>query len=270
MPSNDNQTNDQQKPDIGAATGHADAVAALNGANDVSARRTDDFDLLNPPHDLAPSEDFTQSDTWRVLRIQSEFVYAFERMSRVKRAVAMFGSARLPESDPAYELARQTAELFARGGWAVMTGGGPGVMEAANRGAQPIARERKNKYVSIGLNIELPFEQGTNQFVSMPLNFHYFFCRKTIFVKYASAFVILPGGFGTLDELFEAVTLVQTGKIAHFPIVLVGRDYWGGLLDWIKSTMLPRATISPEDLDILHLTDDPHEVLRIVEEHTRA
>lgn len=233
------------------------------------ARETEDFNLLNPPQETGAQADFTQSDTWRVLRIQSEFVHAFEKMWQVKRAVAIFGSARLPESDPAYEMSRQVAEDFARAGWNIITGGGPGLMEAANRGAQPIARAQGNKYGSIGLNIQVPFEQGTNPYVETSLVFHYFFCRKTVFVKYASAFVIFPGGFGTLDELFEAITLVQTQKIAHFPIVLVGKEYWGGLLEWVRNTMLPRGTIGQRDLDLIYLTDDLDEVLSYVEEHTK-
>jgi uncharacterized protein (TIGR00730 family) len=151
-----------------------------------------------------------------VLRIQSEFVYAFERMCKVGPAVAIFGSARLPESDPAYAQAQELAEKLTRAGWAVITGGGPSIMEAANRGAQPIARAKGDPMLSVGLNIQLPFEQGINPYVEAPLNFRYFFCRKTIFVKYSRAFVIFPGGYGTLDELFEAITLVQTHKIAHF------------------------------------------------------
>lgn len=234
------------------------------------ARETEDFNLLNPPQQTGSRDDFTQSDTWRVLRIQAEFVHAFETMHRVGRAVAVFGSARLPPADPAYQMAQALGEKFARAGWAVITGGGPGIMEAGNRGAQPIARAKGDPSLSIGLNVQLPFEQGTNPYVEKGLNFHYFFCRKVMFVKYASAFVIFPGGFGTLDELFESITLVQTQKIAHFPIVLVGSDYWGGLLDWVRTTMLPRGTISAHDLDLIYLTDDPDDALRHIEERTRA
>ena len=233
-----------------------------------AARKTDDFALLNPGRPPALQEHFTESDTWRILRIQSEFVHAFEVMSKIGPAVAIFGSARLPESSPYYEAARDVSARLAKGGWAILTGGGPGLMEAGNRGA----REGQNPgdKLSIGLGIELPFEQGMNPFVDVGINFRYFFCRKTNFVKYASAFVIFPGGYGTLDEFFEALTLVQTHKIQNFPLVVFGSDYWRGLIDWMKTTLVDNGTILPSDLDLIHLTDDPAEVVSYIWENTRT
>jgi uncharacterized protein (TIGR00730 family) len=253
----------------------------------AAARQTDDFALLNPAGPPSSQQDFTQSDTWRVLRILSEFVHSFEMMSKVGPAVAVFGSARLDASSPYYALARTISERLARAGWAIITGGGPGLMEAANLGAHEGERATKNDAIgktggsravedaarpgelSIGLNIELPFEQGLNPYVDTHINFRYFFCRKTNFVKYASAFVILPGGFGTLDELFEALTLVQTHKIQDFPIVLIGSEYWRGLLDWMRNTMIPRGTILESDYDLLCITDDPNEAVQWIFERTR-
>ena len=197
-------------------------------------------------------------DPWRVMRIQSEFVEGFGALAEVGPAVSVFGSARIRKGQPEYELARQVAERLARAGYAVITGGGPGVMEAANRGAAQAGG------LSVGLGIELPFEQGMNKWVDLGVNFRYFFARKTMFVKYAEGFVVLPGGFGTLDELFEALTLVQTHKVIGFPIVLMGSDYWGGLLDWIRGTVAERGMIGPADADLLQLTDDPDEAVDIV------
>jgi uncharacterized protein (TIGR00730 family) len=207
-------------------------------------------------------------------------VHSFEVMSKVGPAVAVFGSARLPESSPYYEMARAVSEGLARAGWAIITGGGPSIMEAANRGARdgeqalnrntaPGTLAPDDGPLSIGLNIELPFEQGTNPYVDQAVNFRYFFCRKTNFVKYSSAFVILPGGFGTMDELFEALTLVQTHKIENFPIILMGSEYWRGLLDWICNTMVPHGTISLEETRLLMVTDDPDEAVRWIFERTR-
>ncbi len=231
-----------------------------------AAKHTDDFALLNPKT-LPPQRDFTDSDTWRILRIQAEFVHSFEVMSKVGPAVAVFGSARLSESNPYYHAARETSRLLAQSGWAVITGGGPGLMEAGNKGARE--GEKPGEKLSIGLNIELPFEQGLNKYVDVGMNFRYFFCRKTNFVKYSSAFVIFPGGFGTLDEFFEAVTLVQTHKIQDFPIVVFGSEYWSGLLGWMRETLVKNGTILPADMDLIHLCDDPQEVVDFVFQNTR-
>jgi uncharacterized protein (TIGR00730 family) len=233
-----------------------------------AARKTDDFALLNPGKPAGMQEHFTDSDTWRVLRIQSEFVHSFETMSKVGPAVAVFGSARLGESSPYYEAAREVSRLLVRAGWAIITGGGPGLMEAANRGARD--GEKPGGKMSIGLNIELPFEQGLNRYVDTGMNFRYFFCRKTNFVKYSSAFVIFPGGFGTLDEFFEALTLVQTHKIQNFPVVVFGSEYWKGLLDWMRATLLAHGTILPADLDLIHMCDDPAQVVEYIFENTRG
>jgi uncharacterized protein (TIGR00730 family) len=219
-------------------------------------RPTEDEQLFVRPE--IPS--FIQTDPWRVLRITSEFVAGFDAMADVGPAVTIFGSARVARADPMYGLAVAVGRRLARAGFAVITGGGPGIMEAANRGA------REGKGRSIGCNIELPHEQGTNAFVDESINFRYFFVRKTMFVKYAEGFVIFPGGFGTLDELFEALTLIQTKKVKHFPVVLVGSAYWGGLLDWIKGTMLAEGKIAPGDLELLICTDEPAEVERVIVE----
>jgi uncharacterized protein (TIGR00730 family) len=226
-----------------------------------TGRATEDEQLLvSPAQKPAPqrADDFTHSDPWRVLRIQGEFVAGFDALADVGPAVTIFGSARTPRTDPLYGVAVATSRRLARAGFAIITGGGPGIMEAANRGA----REVKGR--SIGCGIELPHEQGLNAFVDEAVNFRYFFVRKTMFVKYAEAFVIFPGGFGTLDELFEALTLIQTGKVRNFPVVLVGTAYWSGLLTWAKETLLAQGTISPKDLDLLQCTDDPAEVERII------
>jgi uncharacterized protein (TIGR00730 family) len=178
----------------------------------------------------------------------------FEALAHVGAAASFFGSARTKPDDPEYELARETARLAGEAGLAIITGGGPGAMEAANRGALDAGA------LSIGLNIELPFEQGMNPYVELGLDFHYFFTRKVMFVRYASGFVAFPGGFGTLDEMFESLTLIQTGKIRNFPVILVGRDFWGGLVDWVRERLVGEGKISPGDLDLITLTDDPHEV----------
>jgi len=202
----------------------------------------------------------TLSDTDREERILEEVNMGFEALGHVGAAVSIFGSARTPRDDPEYLLAEETARLLGNDGFAIITGGGPGIMEAANKGA------RDSHAQSIGLNIELPFEQGLNPYVELGLEFHYFFTRKVMFVRYASGFVVFPGGFGTLDETFEALTLIQTGKIQHFPLVLVGTAYWEGLAEWLRERMLGEGMISPEDMDLFVLTDDPQEVLRIVRE----
>jgi uncharacterized protein (TIGR00730 family) len=211
------------------------------------------------------ASDWVHTDPWRVLRIQSEFVEGFGLLAELPAAVTVFGSARTPRESEDYTQAQELGALLASSGYAVITGGGPGAMEAVNRGCQEAGG------LSVGLGIELPFEQHLNEWVDLGLNFRYFFARKTMFVKYAQAFVILPGGFGTLDELFEALTLVQTGKVTRFPVVLVGVAYWQGLLDWIRNAVVPTGRISPQDLDLIVLTDDlDHVVSVIVESHRRA
>jgi uncharacterized protein (TIGR00730 family) len=200
----------------------------------------------------------TQSEADRLDRVRRELAAGFGALGRIGPAVSIFGSARTADTDPEYALARQTAAMLGEAGFAVITGGGPGTMEAANRGA------RDADATSVGLNIELPFEQATNPYVELGLRFHYFFTRKVMFVRYACAFVVFPGGFGTLDELFEALTLIQTGKIRHFPVVMFERSYWGGLVDWVRDRLLAGGKIAPLDLDLMRLTDDPAEVLATV------
>ena len=204
--------------------------------------------------------DWVHTDPWRVLRIQSEFVEGFGALAELGPAVSVFGSARTPAGTPYYSLAVAVGAALAEAGYAVITGGGPGAMEAANKGALEAGG------TSVGLGIELPFEQGLNQYVDLGVNFRYFFARKTMFVKYARGFIVLPGGFGTLDELFEALTLVQTRKVTSFPIVLMGGDYWGGLFQWLRGPVVNAGTVSPSDIDLLHLTDDVDEAVRIVTE----
>jgi len=205
-------------------------------------------------------DDFTSKDTWRIFRIMAEFVEGFETLGRIPPAVAIFGSARVLPGSEAYAKAEAIAAMLARNGYSVITGGGPGVMEAANKGATEAGT------TSVGLNIELPLEQKPNIYANKLLNFRYFFVRKVMFVKYSIAFVILPGGFGTLDELFEAITLIQTRKIKPFPVILVGKEYWKGLLDWIGDTLLREKMIAVEDLDILKTVDTPEEVLHWVQD----
>jgi uncharacterized protein (TIGR00730 family) len=203
---------------------------------------------------------FVREDPWRIFRIMAEFVESFETMSAAGPAVTIFGSARLPSSDPYYKLAVTLGTKLARQNLAVITGGGPGLMEAANRGAAKV------KGKSIGLNIELPHEQEGNRFVNIPINFHYFFSRKVCFVKYSIAFIFMPGGFGTLDEFFEILTLVQTQRIPRFPLILIGKSYWKGLLRWIETTLEKNALISPEDNELFSLTDDADEVMAAIME----
>jgi uncharacterized protein (TIGR00730 family) len=219
------------------------------------AGRTEDEALLK----RSPRPEFLDSDPWRSLRILSEFVDGFDALASVGPAVSVFGSARTAQDNPWYESARQLGGALARAGYAVITGGGPGIMEAANRGCQ------EADGLSVGCNIELPMEQGLNPYVDLGVNFRYFFARKTMFVKYADAFVIYPGGYGTLDELFEALTLIQTKKIRDFPVILVGSHYWDGLLDWVRDTLLTEAAINPEDVDLLRVTDDVDEVVQIID-----
>jgi len=207
--------------------------------------------------------DWVHTDPWRVLRIQSEFVEGFGSLAELGPAISVFGSARTRRDDPAYAMGVELGRLLVEAGYAVITGGGPGAMEAANRGASEAGG------TSVGLGIELPFEQGLNQWVDVGIDFRYFFARKTMFVKYAQGFVVLPGGMGTLDELFEAVTLVQTQKVTSFPIVCLGTDYWSGLVDWLRRTVAGRGNISLADVDLLQLTDDPGEAVRLVSAQTR-
>jgi uncharacterized protein (TIGR00730 family) len=207
---------------------------------------------------------FVHTDPWRVLRIQSEFVEGFGALADLGPAVSVFGSARTKPGSHYYEMGVEVGRKLAQSGVAVITGGGPGSMEAANRGTV------EGNGVSVGLGIELPFEQGLNQWVDLGINFRYFFARKTMFVKYSQAFVCLPGGFGTLDELFEALTLVQTKKVTKFPVVLLGRDYWGGLYDWIKSSVFESGKVGEKDLALLHLTDDVDDAVKVVHEAYRA
>jgi uncharacterized protein (TIGR00730 family) len=215
---------------------------------------TQDEQLLEAP----TQAEFIHTDTWRVFRIIGEFVEGFDHLATVTRGVAIFGSARTPPDSLQYDAARETAALLAKAGFAVITGGGPGIMEAANRGAFEAGG------LSIGCNIELPFEQRPNPYLTRSLTFKYFFVRKTMFVKYSTAFIIFPGGFGTLDELFEALTLIQTRKIRNFPVVLFGKSYWQGMIDWIGDKLLGEEKISAADLRLLLLTDSPAEAVDLV------
>jgi uncharacterized protein (TIGR00730 family) len=213
--------------------------------------------------DSRGSSDWVHTDPWRVLRIQSEFVEGFGALAELGPAISVFGSARTARDHPSYALAESIGARLAKEGFAVITGGGPGVMEAANKGAGEAGG------VSVGLGIELPFESGLNEYVDRGLNFRYFFARKTMFVKYAQGFIVLPGGFGTFDELFEALTLVQTRKVTSFPIVLVGTAYWSGLVEWIRSTVLADGKISRSDLDMFRVTDDVDEAIAVMVEAQR-
>ena len=208
--------------------------------------------------------DWVHTDPWRVMRIQSEFVEGFGALAELGPAVSVFGSARTRPDDPTYALAERVGAGLVHAGYAVITGGGPGAMEAANKGACEAGG------TSVGLGIELPFETGLNEYVDLGVNFRYFFARKTMFVKYAQGFIVLPGGFGTLDEVFEAITLVQTQKVTSFPIVLMGTGYWQGLLDWLRESALTAGTISASDLDLITLTDDVTEAIAIIVESDRA
>jgi hypothetical protein len=209
--------------------------------------------------------DWVHTDPWRIMRIQAEFVEGFGLLAELGKAVSIFGSARTLPGSPEYDLAVEIASGLAGADYAVITGGGPGIMEAANKGATAAGG------VSVGLGIELPMESGLNDYVNVGVEFRYFFVRKTVFVKYSQAFVVLPGGYGTLDELFEAVTLVATGKITRFPIVLVGSSYWSGLLDWLKEKVLAEGNIHPRELDLVTVADDAAEVVAIIKQaHAEA
>ena len=205
-------------------------------------------------------EDLRGHETWRIFRIMSEFVEGFEELSNVNRAVSIFGSSRLSRDSQCYKSVMKLAEILSKKGFSIITGGGPGIMEAGNRGA------KKGKGLSIGLNIEIPKEQTPNKYQDKRLDFRYFFARKVMFVKYSVGYIITPGGFGTMDEYFEALTLMQTGKIRRFPIIMFGKDYWGGLIKWMKETLIPSGTIDKEDMNLFYITDDSEEVVRIIEE----
>jgi hypothetical protein len=233
----------------------------------VTLRRSQRVELTTTDQRLLDSRgpsDWVHTDPWRVLRIQAEFVEGFGALAEVPSAVTVFGSARTGRDHPEYQIGRALGGRLAEAGFAVITGGGPGVMEAVNRGCSEAGG------FSIGLGIELPFEQGLNPWVDLGVNFRYFFVRKTMFIKYSQAFICLPGGFGTLDELFEALTLVQTKKVTKFPVVLFGRSYWQGLYDWIHDSVLASGKVGEKDLALLHLTDDIDDAVRVVQEAHQA
>jgi len=204
-------------------------------------------------------DDLSKGESWRIFRIMAEFVESIEILSNVHNAVTIFGSARLKPDDPYYQMAERLGMLLAQEGFAVITGGGPGIMEAGNKGAAEAGG------MSVGMNIKLPFEQKPNPYANLQLDYKYFFIRKVMFVKYAVAYVIMPGGYGTMDELFEALTLIQTKRIKPFPVILMGSEYWKGLLDWLKGTMLSQSMISEEDLDFLHIVDEPEDAVRHIQ-----
>jgi len=233
------------------------ANPSLNQGDRVG-KPTEDEQLLESSSAQPDPTAFLHTDPWRVFRIMGEFVQGFDTLAHIGAAVTIFGSARTIEDDPMYTAARELAARLTRDDFAVITGGGPGIMEAANRGAKEAGG------MSVGCNIELPFEQGMNAYVDVAVNFRYFFVRKMMFVKYAEAFVIFPGGFGTLDELFESLTLIQTGKIHNFPVILFGSAYWNGLLQWIKDTMLAEGKVSLDDLRLIVVTDSVEETAQII------
>src|SRR3954463_699887 len=216
---------------------------------------TEDQKLLETP---TGGDDFTRTDPWRVMRIMGEFIEGFDTLASIRKGVTIFGSARTHPDDPQYVAAQECARILAEAGYAIITGAGPGIMEAANKGA------KQGGGRSIGCNIELPFEQGANPYVDTLVNFRYFFVRKTMFIKYSNAFIIFPGGFGTLDEAFEALTLIQTGKIYQFPVILFGRHYWAGLIRWLQARVRGESKIAPGDIDLMLLTDDPREAVDAV------
>ncbi|MEA3247366.1 MAG: TIGR00730 family Rossman fold protein [Gemmatimonadota bacterium] len=256
----------REKAGGAAAKQNANGVGAAAAANGVvqvddairpaiGPALTEDAKLLQG---ILRGDEFTRSDTWRVLRIMGEFIEGFDKLATLEKAVTVFGSARTLPDDPQYAAAVEVGRRLAKRGFAVITGAGPGIMEAANKGAK-LGGGR-----SVGCNIELPFEQGTNPYVDTVVQFRYFFVRKTMFIKYSAAFIIFPGGFGTLDELFEAVTLIQTGKISQFPVILFGRHYWAGMFRWLQSRVVGEGKISPGDVELMTLTDDPDEAVEAV------
>jgi uncharacterized protein (TIGR00730 family) len=232
-------------------------AATDDSIGDFSWALTEDAKLLQYG---GPKSDFRTTDPWRVMRITSEFVEGFDKLAGIEKGVSIFGSARTHPDDPQYLAAVEVARLLGTQGFSILTGAGPGIMEAANKGAKLAGAP------SFGCNIELPFEQGANPYVDTLVSFRYFAVRKTMFIKYSSAFIIFPGGFGTFDEMFEALTLIQTGKISQFPVVLFGTHYWAGLVRWIRSRVLAERKISPGDMDLMVMTDDPAEAARVVEE----
>ncbi len=252
------QTSDRQPPDPPQERDYYQGPVVMRRSRVPGS--TTDQRLL----DSRGSSDWLHTDPWRVMRIQSEFVNGFGALAELGPAVSVFGSARTTADHPSYQLGQQVGRALVAAGYAVITGGGPGTMEAANKGALHAGG------TSVGLGIELPFEAGLNEHVDLGVNFRYFFARKTMFVKYAQGFVVLPGGFGTLDELFEAVTLVQTQKVTSFPIVLLGSAYWGGLLAWLKDTAVAAGTINEADLGLLTLTDDVAEAVDLIVASDRA
>jgi uncharacterized protein (TIGR00730 family) len=239
-----------------AAAGRAGAPAVNDTIRDVIVPSvTEDEKLFRCPDARG---EFTHTDTWRVMRIMGEFIEGFDTLASVTKAVTVFGSARVAPDDPQYRAAQEVARLLARAGFTIITGAGPGIMEAANKGA------RLGGGRSIGCNIELPFEQRPNPYLDTLIQFRYFLVRKTMFVKYAAAFLIFPGGFGTLDELFEALVLIQTGKLSQFPVILFGRRYWDGLIRWLRARALHEGKLCPADIDLMVLTDDPAQAARVV------
>jgi uncharacterized protein (TIGR00730 family) len=278
-----NHNNSDKKPATGANSRERKAnryASRYRSPNNPNGRVTEDERLLSRPtqplvrpNDPIPHEqvkeeqhaldralhlDFTLTDPWRVFRIMSEFVDGFNALAHIPPSVAFFGSARLKAESAAYQAAEETARLLANAGFGIITGGGPGIMEAANKGAQ------EEGSCSIGCNIELPFEQASNPYLDISIDSSYFFVRKTLFIKYSEAFVIFPGGFGTMDELFEALTLIQTKKISHFPVILYDSNFWGGMVNWINKAMVEMGTVSPAETLLLRLSDDPVQVCQIV------
>jgi uncharacterized protein (TIGR00730 family) len=253
----------RERKKVNAALGWVDSDHLISNPtinrSVYQGRPTDDKILLDwGPDDRALAAAFTHTDPWRVMRMQGEIVEGFDALAELGPAISIFGSARIGRNSPYFAAARETGRKLAEVGFSVITGGGPGIMEAANQGAYEAGG------CSVGLNIELPHEQGVNSFVNLPLNFRYFFVRKVMFVKYAEGFVIFPGGFGTLDELFEALTLIQTGKLDDFPVVLYGKDFWDSLISWIDQDLLGERLIAPHDLDRLIVTDSVDEIVQVM------